>query len=191
MNRILYRSLLVMLTLSAMATGATWFPRSTGLAAGTPPPFRQALVHAGSKYTAPIQVAMVFGRSQGCDNADPELVQLVAQAAQDAGLDPRVAAATVAVESACNPLAVSRSGAVGAMQVMPKIWNKRYDFENTVNLFNTRDNLRVGTEILAGLIKQYGLADGVRHYNGMGTDCAACDPGYSSRILSLARVGKD
>lgn len=137
---------------------------------------------------APLQVAMVFGRAQGCDEASPDLIQATAQAAMDAKIDPRIAAATLAVESACNQFAVSSRGAIGFMQVMPRIWKDKYDFTGSVNLLNRQDNIRVGAQILGGLVKQYGVAEGVRRYQGTGETCDTCDGRYTSKILSLARV---
>ena len=137
--------------------------------------------------TAPLTVAEVFGRSQGCADASPDLIEMTARAALRASLDPAIAAATVAVESACNDYAISSRGAVGLMQVRPSVWGTKYDFSGTVNLFNEEDNVRVGAEIMAGLIHQYGTLDGVRRYNGTGTDCGIdCDGQYTTKILTLA-----
>lgn len=136
--------------------------------------------------TAPLEVAKVYGRAQGCSDADANLIESTARAAIDAGLDPAIAAATVATESGCNSFAVSSKGAIGIMQVMPKIWAAKYDFAGDVNLFNTDTNLRVGAQIEAGLISQYGTSEGVRRYNGVGVGCATCDSGYTSKILALA-----
>ena len=135
--------------------------------------------------TGPIEVAKVFGRSQGCQEADIGLIQEVSTAANRAGLDPRLVAAEVAVESGCNPMAISQRGAVGLLQVHVKTWHQKYDFA-TDNLFNTRTNLRVGTQVLAGYIKTYGVHEGVHHYNGMGIGCETCPEGYSDRVLALA-----
>lgn len=80
-------------------------------------------------WTAPIIVAETFGRASwtACADADPELVQLTAAAAIHASLDPSIAAATVAVESSCNVLALSGK-AVGLMQIKPDAWKDKYDF---------------------------------------------------------------
>lgn len=137
------------------------------------------------QYVAALDVARVFGRSQGCENVDPQVISDVATEAVNDELDPRVLAATMAVESACDPLAVSKSGAVGWLQVMPKVWKTKFDFSK-VNLFNPNDNLHVGAMILKGFIKQYGLQAGVRHYNGMGTASDAYDGAYVPKILALA-----
>lgn len=136
--------------------------------------------------TAPLTVALVYGRSQGCADAAPELINDTARAAIDAGLDPAIEAATVATESACNPFAVSSKGAVGCQQIMAKIWSAKYDFAGAVNLFNCQENMHVGAQIEAGLIAQYGTIEGVRRYNGAGIGCDTCDSGYTSKILNLA-----
>jgi hypothetical protein len=136
--------------------------------------------------TAPLEVAKVFGRTAGCSDADADMIQATAKAAIEANLDPAIAAATVGVESACNPFAVSSKGAVGIMQIMPKVWKDKYDFAGDVNLFNRDTNLSVGAHIEAELINQYGLEGGVRRYNGMGVGCDSCDAGYVSKILTLA-----
>lgn len=136
--------------------------------------------------TAPLEVAKVFGRTPGCADADADFIQATANAAIEAGLDPAIAAATVGIESSCNAFAVSSKGAVGYFQVMPRIWKDRFDFAGSVNLFNRDDNLRVGAEIEAGLIDQYGVEGGLRHYNGTGVGCETCDAGYTFKILALA-----
>jgi len=136
--------------------------------------------------TAPFEVAKVFGRSPGCADADGELIEETAKAAIDTNLDPAILAATIATESGCNPFTVSSKGAIGIMQIMPKVWLSKYDFAGSVNLFNRIDNLRVGAQIEAGLINQWGLAGGLRHYNGMGTASDSFDTNYTAKIMGLA-----
>ena len=98
----------------------------------------------------------------------------------------RVLAATVAVESGCNQYATSTRGSIGLLQITPRTWRATYDFDHTYNLLNAGDNLRVGSMILSGFIKQYGLVSGLRHYNGMGVGCDTCDAGYTEKITALA-----
>lgn len=136
--------------------------------------------------TAPLEVAKVYGRTVGCSDADADLINDTARAAIDAGLEPAIAAATVGIESGCNQFAVSSRGAVGMMQVMPRIWKDKFDFAGDVNLFNRQSNLRVGAQILAGLINDHGTAEGLRRYQGTGVDCATCDMSYTSKIIALA-----
>lgn len=134
--------------------------------------------------TGPLEVAKVFGRSQGCQDASLDFIQDVSTAAIHADLDPKLVAAEVAVESGCNPLAISSKGAVGLMQVHVKTWQGKYNFA-TVNLFERRQNLAVGTKVLGDYVRQWGLKEGVHRYNGMGVGCDTCDSQYSSKVLTL------
>lgn len=132
------------------------------------------------------EVAKVFGRDLGCKDANQSLGRLAAEAAVDFGVDPKLVAATIAVESSCNPFATSSKGAIGLMQVHTPTWRKTFDFQNKVNLLNERDNIQTGTNILASYIKKYGKEGGVLHYQGTGTGCTTCDGAYVSKILRLA-----
>ena len=140
------------------------------------------------EYTAALDVARVFGRSPGCTDASPELITAVAAAAVKVKLDARIFAATVAFESGCNQYAVSNRGAIGFTQVVPRIWKDKYDFTKEFNLFNRDQNLAVGATIEADMIKQYGLVNGLRHYNGMDITSVAYDGSYASKIPALAGV---
>jgi hypothetical protein len=42
--------------------------------------------------------------------------------------------------------------------------------------------MQVGTEIMAEMIKQYGLRGGISHYNGSGPDAEA----YAVKVTALA-----
>lgn len=138
-------------------------------------------------HSAAIEVAEVFKHSQTCAEADPEFIQLVAEEAVRAGIDPSMLAATVVVESGCHQYAISRRGAIGYMQVMPRVWKNRYDISGEYNLFNDRDNVRVGAAILSQLVQSYGIREGVRRYQGTGQGCSTCDRGYTAKIIALAR----
>ena len=157
------------------------FVAPTNLAPPRPPALQYSVYRTGV-----LEIAKVFGKMSGCENADSELIEEVNRASARVGLGPRLVAATIAVESRCDALAVSREGAVGLMQPVPRIWKHRYDFA-AVNLFKPQDNLMVGTTILAGLVQEYGVREGLHRYNGLGYGCAACDPTYAERILVLAK----
>ena len=129
------------------------------------------------------QAAKVYGRA-GC--GDQQLAEMTAKHALATGLPPAIVAAMAATESTCNPLAVSNRGAVGLVQIVPKVWSKRYDFSK-VNLFNPEDNLTVGTTILADLVKEHGLKAGLHRYYGTGDSGIYLDgSGYAERVLALA-----
>jgi len=92
---------------------------------------------------APFEVALVLGRAPGCQNADRSLINLIAREALRAGVNPKILAATVAVESRCDPLAVSSRGTVGLTQVRARVWRAKFDFSR-INLFNPSNNLHTG-----------------------------------------------
>lgn len=129
--------------------------------------------------TGPIDVAKVFGRSNGCRDADSDLINLIVKKSVSFNIDPRLTASVIVQESQCDPLAVSYKGAIGMMQVMPKIHQDQFDFSE-VNLFNPEDNIQTGLKILSNLINQYGETEALRRYQGIG-------PGgvenYSSQVL--------
>jgi soluble lytic murein transglycosylase len=81
--------------------------------------------------------------------------------AQRNGIDPFFVAAVIREESAFNPQAISRTGALGLMQVMPytgewiasKINQDGYESEH---LFHSEMNIRFGTWYLAHLAQKFG-----------------------------------
>ena len=129
--------------------------------------------------TSSFQAARVFGRA-GC--GDLQLAEMVARSSAKTGLPANVIAAEIAVESTCNPLAVSRDGGVGLMQVEPRVWAGRYNNFRDKNLLKAEDSMEVGSEILAENIRQYGLRDGIRRYNGQGPDAEL----YAVKVMQLA-----
>lgn len=125
--------------------------------------------------------ARIFGRA-GC--GDSQLAEMTARSSAKTGLPANVIAAEIAVESSCDPLAVSKDGGVGLLQIMPKIWASKFNNFRDKNLLKAEDSMEVGTEILADNIRQYGLRDGIRRYNGSGPDAEL----YAVRVMALAGV---
>jgi hypothetical protein len=143
----------------------------------------QVEAHSPEFERAFFQAAKVYGKA-GC--GDQQLAEMTAKHAIATGLPAAVVAAVIAAESTCSPMAVSNRGALGLMQVVPKIHGKRYDFTR-VNLLNPDENLTVGTTILAEMVHEYGLKSGLHHYYGMGSSGIALDgSGYAERVLALA-----
>ena len=123
--------------------------------------------------------ARVYGRA-GC--GDVQLAEMTARSSAKTGLPANVIAAEIAVESSCDPLAVSRDGGVGLLQVMPRIWASKFNGFRDKNLLRAEDSMEVGTEILAENIQKYGLREGIRHYNGSGPDAEL----YAVKVMQLA-----
>jgi soluble lytic murein transglycosylase-like protein len=133
------------------------------------PDFRKSLFDA----------SRVYGRA-GC--GDLGLAEMTARSSAKTGLPANLLAAEIAVESTCNPLAVSRDGGVGLLQVMPRIWAGKYDNFRDKNLLKAEDSMEVGSEILAENIKTYGTREGIRRYNGSGPDAEL----YALKVIQLA-----
>ncbi len=143
----------------------------------------KAETHTPEFEKAFFQAAKVYGKA-GC--GDVELAEMTAKRAVEAELPANVVAAVVASESTCDPNAVSNRGALGLMQIVPKIHKNRYDFTK-VNLLNPEENMRVGSAILSTYVKQYGVKQGLRHYYGTGDSGIYLDgSGYAERVLALA-----
>jgi soluble lytic murein transglycosylase-like protein len=72
------------------------------------------------------------------------------------GLPPELICAIIAVESGGNPNALSKAGAVGLMQVMPREAGEMFrDRPQTIWLKHPAINIAVGCEILRSYIKYY------------------------------------
>jgi soluble lytic murein transglycosylase-like protein len=76
----------------------------------------------------------------------------IESAAREAQVQPQLVRAIIVVESAFNPKAVSRKGAVGLMQLLPET-ARRYGASNA---FDPEQNIHAGTRYLRDLIARYG-----------------------------------
>lgn len=76
----------------------------------------------------------------------------IESAAREAQVQPQLVRAIIVVESAFNPKAVSRRGAVGLMQLLPET-ARRYGVSNA---FDPQQNILAGTRYLRDLIGRYG-----------------------------------
>jgi soluble lytic murein transglycosylase-like protein len=80
-----------------------------------------------------------------------DLMDMVRRISREHGVDPRLADALVRVESAYDPYAVSRKGALGLMQLMPDTAD-RLDVSDP---FDPEQNVRGGMREFARLINRY------------------------------------
>jgi hypothetical protein len=102
-------------------------------------------------------------------------------AGHDAGIDPSLLLAVIAVESGFNPFAESMVGAQGLMQVMSKIHEDMFDTYGKNAALDPVANIRVGALILKDCIRRGGsVRDGLRLYVGSMTQD---DGGYGARVL--------
>lgn len=84
-----------------------------------------------------------------------EFAPLIDRTADQLGVERALVHAVVAAESAYNPNAVSRAGAVGLMQVMPATAGD-YGVGSSDALFDPKTNIRTGVRHLKRLLDKYG-----------------------------------
>ena len=78
--------------------------------------------------------------------------QVIAEAANSNGLSPHLLKALIHVESAFNPKAVSKKGALGLTQIMPD----NLDRLNVRNPFDPKDNIMGGARYLKAMMDRFG-----------------------------------
>jgi soluble lytic murein transglycosylase-like protein len=82
----------------------------------------------------------------------PQYLAEISEAAERYGVPQRLVEAVIRAESAYNPVAVSRKGARGLMQLMPDTASKL----GVRDSFNPRQNIDGGVRHLRGLMERYG-----------------------------------
>jgi len=114
---------------------------------------------------------------------------LIETSARQNGLEPKLVAAVILQESVGDSQAVSRSGAIGLMQVMPRDGQASTfmcingpcfaDRPSMQELFDPQFNVAYGTQLLANLIQTNGsVREGLRAYGPR-------DSGYTYADLVL------
>jgi len=106
------------------------------------------------------------------------LLKMIHKEAVRAQVPPQMVLALIQVESKFDPYAVSKSGAVGLMQIMP-FWLKLIGREHD-SLVHAETNLRMGCTILKYYLgKSHGdIREALHRYNG-----ATVGIDYSDRVL--------
>jgi len=99
-------------------------------------------------------------------------------------LDPLLILAVISVESSFNPIAESRAGAKGLMQVIPRLHEKKFDaFGGPSTVFKPETNILVGTEILKEYLMRTGdLNDALHRY--VGASSLEAENGYPEKVLA-------
>ncbi len=106
-------------------------------------------------------------------------------------LDPNLVAALIWQESGGNPIAYSKSGAVGLMQVMPRDGiaaafqcKNGPCFTNRPSISELEKpnfNIKYGTGMLAGLLKKYGnIREALKYYGPMNVGYY-----YADKVLNI------
>lgn len=109
----------------------------------------EARYHALSEF-----VAKRYRVSQG---AAFDLVTVAHRAGRQLQLDPLLIIAVIAIESRFNPIAESRAGAKGLMQIIPKYHgDKLEEFGGEQAVFEPEANIHVGARILKEYLRRTG-----------------------------------
>ena len=86
-----------------------------------------------------------------CGLADLELEHAVSRAAQLHHVQPALLLAVIKAESSFNPIAISKAGAVGLMQLIPETAIRH----GVRNLYDTNDNVTGGAKHLRYLLNRF------------------------------------
>jgi soluble lytic murein transglycosylase-like protein len=78
---------------------------------------------------------------------------IIIEAADKHDIDPALIKAIIMAESGYDPMATSKRGAVGLMQIMPQIATTHGTDED---MYNPVHNINAGVEYLKGLLNQFG-----------------------------------
>jgi soluble lytic murein transglycosylase-like protein len=115
--------------------------------------------------------------------ATERMVAAAFRAAPQAGLDPLLVLAVIAVESRFNPIAESVMGAKGLMQIIPKYHRARLDeFGGEAVLLDPEANILLGVQILQDYVRRAGtLEAGLQFYNGAFGDGSAQ---YAAKVMA-------
>lgn len=115
-------------------------------------------------------------RANGCRDTYSDLT---GRTAYEYGLSPRLLAAVVVVESRCRSDVVSGRNSVGLMQVNPRVWGHAKELKDPAR------NLKIGAAILASYIRQFGIIEGLHHYNGYSE---VHGHEYVNKVLAAGRI---
>lgn len=117
------------------------------------------------------------------NNASDMLVDVAYKAANEQKIDPLLVLAVMAIESRFNPLAESRVGAKGLMQVLPKANGDKFHAHGGLDaVLNPVANIQVGAKILKDFIRRGGSVEaGLKLYVGAGN--MTSDLGYGNKVL--------
>src|SRR5437867_8212454 len=103
------------------------------------------------------------------------------------GLDPRLVASIMIVESRANPFAISDREAVGIMQIHLPTWGQTADQEG-INLFKVEDNVSLGVRILKQYVERYGVWQGVKRYKGWNPENPVSDQNAADYVEKVQKI---
>ncbi len=129
--------------------------------------------------------AYIANKYKIAHSASLDFVDKAMVVSREVGLDPTLILAVTAVESSFNPLAESKKGAQGLMQVMTRVHVEKFQlFGGHEAALDPDANMRVGSLILREYIAKGGsLHAGLRLYVGA-SSVFINDGGYGEKVLA-------
>jgi soluble lytic murein transglycosylase-like protein len=115
------------------------------------------------------------------------LAASIVNSAKKYNLNPRLIASVVIVESRGNPFAISGKDAIGIMQIHLPTWGDAADREG-INLLKIEDNIDFGARILKNYVRQYGVWEGVKRYNGFFVDDPISEQSAQEYVEKVQRI---
>ena len=137
---------------------------------------QKALEAKRKKYERAVLTARLVYRA---NRVRETYAEITAKTALRFGLSPRLLAGVIVVESHGNPNAKDGLGSIGLMQVNSKVWGHKND------LTNPEINLTIGGRILANYVHQFGVVEGLHHYNGYSEVHGHV---YVNKVLTVAQI---
>jgi soluble lytic murein transglycosylase-like protein len=104
-------------------------------------------------------------------------------------LNPLLIVAVMAVESGFNPIARSDAGAMGLMQVIPRLHADKLPVASGASVFDPHVNIRLGASVLKECMRRGGTEiAGLQRYNGARGDATNA---YARKVLGEKRRLQD
>lgn len=105
------------------------------------------------------------------------------------GIDPLLIVAVIATESSFQHRAVSKMGAKGLMQIIPRYHKDKIGQQGDRALFDPEFNVRIGTLVLHEALNRYGsLSKALQYYNGALHDE---NRSYTRKVLAFRKRLRD
>lgn len=115
------------------------------------------------------------------------LAASIVNSAQKYDLSPRLIASIIIVESRGNPFAISGKDSIGIMQIHLRTWGSTVDREG-INLLKIEDNIDFGARILKNYVRQFGVWEGVKRYNGFIVDDSTSEQSAQNYVEKVQRL---